>query len=500
MKQKCLTLLLVAALLLGCTACSGHVGERDSSTWTLRREKAAEEEYKLEQETYHVLETACGSIRGVARDGYTIYKGVRYATAQRWERAEPITAWEGEYDATAFGDRACQFRGFYGTENSGINQFYYDEAVVQFPTGYSEDCLNLNIWTPDGADRLPVLVFIHGGAFLTGGGGESFVDGEAYVSRGIVVVSLNYRLGPFATAYCDGYTGNCSLSDQATALKWLKDNIADYGGDPERITIMGESAGAISVQNLLVTPLAEDLISGAIMMSGAGDLSTLGTPTRPESVQPVWEQVKIDLGVETLGELKDRPAASLYANWQKALGELPQYAAGAANPVVDGEVLPMSAGEALRAGEVADVPCIIGILSEDMWPHTLYTAAMEYGVQQSKHGKSSVYTYYFDRQLPGENRFGAFHAADLWYTFGTLYRNWRPFDDIDYRISENMIDYISNFVKTGDPNGQGLPKWEPVTENQQLSMRFGDAPAEMYAPVLEVLQKTQKTCPPFPYK
>ena len=214
----------------------------------------------------------------------------------------------------------------------------------------------------------------------------------------------------------------------------------------------------------------------------------------------MWEQVKIDLGVETLGELKDRPAASLYANWQKALGELPQYAAGAANPVVDGEVLPMSAGEALRAGEVADVPCIIGILSEDMWPHTLYTAAMEYGVQQSKHGKSSVYTYYFDRQLPGENRFGAFHAADLWYTFGTLYRNWRPFDDIDYRISENMIDYISNFVKTGDPNGQGLPKWEPVTENQQLSMRFGDAPAEMYAPELEVLQKTQKTCPPFPYK
>lgn len=484
-------------VLLGTAACDGGGGK---SAWTPRREKAAQGEADSAELETRVIDTACGPVRGVVRNGYTEYKGIRYATAERWERAVPVARWEGEYDATKFGDRACQFRGFYGGEDSPINQFYYDEALVQFPTGYSEDCLNLNIWAPDDARGCPVLVFIHGGAFLTGGSGEPFIDGEAYARQGVLLVSLNYRLGPFTAVYCDGVAGNFALTDQVTALRWLRDNIADYGGDPERVTIMGESAGAISVQNLILSPLAEGLISGAVMMSGAGDLSSLSTPVAPQSIEPIWTQLKADLGVERLDQLKDRTAASLYSNWLRAVAQQPAYAAGAANPIVDGEILPANVGQALRAGIPADVPCIIGVLSEDMWPHTLYTAAMDYAVGQYEAGKKSVYTYYFDRQLPGEGGFGAFHAADLWYAFGTLYRNRRPFEDVDYRISEQMVAYLVNFAGTGDPNGRGLPRWESVTADDRRSLHFGDESPSMVAPSMEALAETQRTHPPFPHR
>lgn len=497
--KRLLTLGLAAVLLGTAVGCSGGAGGHETATWTPRREKA-EEVSNMEESEYVVRETACGTVRGIAEDGYQIFKGIRYATAERWERAQMVTEWEGEYDATQFGPRSCQYRGFYGVEDSAINQFYYDEALVQPSAEYSEDCLNLNIWTKEGAARYPVLVFIHGGAFLTGGGGEPSTDGEAYVKNGVVLVSINYRLGPFATAFGDGIEGNLALTDQVEALKWIKANIADYGGDPECITIMGESAGAISVQNLLASPLTEGMIHGAVMMSGGGDLSSLSTPTTPDRVEPVWEKLKENLQAESLEDLKKIPAASLYANWQKVLGELPQYAATAANPVVGVDALPLRISEAQAAGQIADVPCIIGVLSEDMWPYSLYTAALEYGEKQYEAGRKPVYLYYFDRQLPGENRFGAFHAADLWYAFGTLYRNWRPFEDVDYKISQYMVEYICNFARTGNPNRPDLPAWQAVTTQTQMALRLGEGEIGMYEPDLNQLKNTQATASAFPYK
>ena len=154
----------------------------------------------------------------------------------------------------------------------GLTQLRFQLSGL--PIAYSEDSLNLNIWTPDGAEDCPVLVYIHGGSYMTGSNTDASTDGEAYAHHGVITVAINYRLGPFHSVWGDGYTGNLALTDQLTALRWVKDNIADYGGDPERITVMGESAGAVSVQNLLISPLVEDgLISGAIMLSGGGSLS-----------------------------------------------------------------------------------------------------------------------------------------------------------------------------------------------------------------------------------
>lgn len=333
-----------------------------------------------------VRQTACGVVRGLALDGYEAYLGIRYAKAERWEQAVQAGLWEGEYDATRFGDRACQFRGFYGVEDSAINRFYYEEAKTQFPAVYSEDCLNLNIWTREDARGFPVLVYIHGGAFRTGGNGEPFVDGAAYAKRDVVMVSVNYRLGPFHSVYGDGYSGNLALTDQITALAWVRDNIACYGGDPERVTIMGESAGAVSVQCLLLSPQAKGLFCGAVMMSGGGDLSALGTPNRPVRIRPVWEWVKKSLGAATLQELKTCPAYRLYAAWQKALDDLPQYAAGASKPVLDGKVVPAGVAQAREEGLLADVPCIIGVLSADSWPYTLCSAALDYASKQERAG------------------------------------------------------------------------------------------------------------------
>lgn len=520
--KKIFKLLITMMVFLGLTACSAGVQDDGTETDHVNNQNPGDalgnnnniESIQVEpvEEThskvyepspdneYIVIDTCCGQIKGVKKDGYLLFRGIRYATAERWEEAVPVTKWEGVYDATKFGDWSCQFSGFFGVQDSPINKFYYDEANFHYKTTFSEDCLNLNIWTPENAENCPVLVFIHGGAFLTGGNSDTYIDGEAYTKRGVIVVSINYRLGPFASVYGDGYEGNLALTDQITALKWIHDNIADYGGNPNRITIMGESAGAISVQDILISPLAEGLVSGAIMMSGGGDLTTLGTPTSPERIEAIWTHIKKNAGVNDISELKSLTSLQVYSAWLKACGELPQYASTAANPIVDGRVIPMTVKEATKNGLAMDVPCIVGVLSEDMYPHTLYVAAMEFGVNQYKAGKAPVYSYFFNRYLPGKNDFGAFHAADLWYAFGTLDRNWRPFDDIDYRISENMIDYFTNFVKTGNPNGEGLPEWKPITEDYQMSLLFGDEEPSMYEPSLEQLRKTQAERPAFPYK
>lgn len=436
------------------------------------------------------INTACGEVTGIQRDGYTEWRGIRYAVAERFELPVPVTGWEGTYDASVWGSRAPQYYGFYNMAESNVSQFYLDESTFQYPGAYSEDCLFLNIWAPDSGENGPVLVYIHGGSFLTGSNTDTVIDGEAFARRGIVMVAINYRLGPFHQVYGDGFTGNLALADQAAALHWIRDNIADYGGDPSRITVMGESAGAVSVQDLLISPLIEEgLLSGAVMMSGGGDLRALNTPVSPGVIEGEWRQVKNLLGAQSIQELKTVDAKQLYSAWLKC--------GGTAAPTVNGRELMCGVTEALDSGAVQDIPVIIGMLSEDMWPYTLYKAAAEYAAQRARAGGAPVYLYYFDRQI--DKTFGAFHAGDLYYMFGTLCRSRRVVDETDCRISEAMISYLSHFVKTGNPNGPGLTIWEPAGGETIRFMHFGDKDDGMISPDTSLLSKNEATRSPFPY-
>lgn len=491
------TAALLLAMLLLLTACSGPAGtqaesQAPGSAWELRRDKMTQEEADAvpSEDERVTISTACGDITGIQRDGYTEWRGIRYATADRFEDPVVVTGWSGTYDATAWGDRANQYYGFYNMADSVVNQFYMDESTFQWDASYSEDCLNLNIWAPDNASGCPVLVYIHGGSLVTGSNTDISTDGEAYARNGIVTVAINYRLGPFQQVYGDGYTGYLALLDQIAALHWVRDNIADYGGDGSKITVMGESAGAISVQNLLVSPLVEDgLISGAIMMSGGGDLSSLNLSTSAGTVEAEWNQVKQALGADSISDLKTVDAKELYAAWVKS--------SPSTMPFVNGVGLTETVGSALSRNAVKDVPVMIGMMSEDMWPYTLYTAALDYAAKRAAAGGQPVYLYYFDRQI--DETFGAFHAGDLYYMFGTLYRNVREMDDIDYRISENMIAYVSNFVKAGNPNGGNLAEWEAADAINQKFMHFGDDEAEMVSPDAALLAGNQSSRPTFPY-
>jgi len=512
--KKGLAFLLAVAMIFALVACGKPQNQPPASDppvsesptgplaadheWEQRRDKMTQEEADQAPDKFVSIETKLGAVKGVQKEGYREFRGIRYATAERWEEAVAVTTpWNGEYDATAWGDRCMQFKGIYGFADSVINQFYDDEALVTFPAGYSEDALNLNIWTPDNAKDCPVLLYIHGGAYMTGSNTDTSTDGEAYAEHGVITVAINYRLGPWSNIYGDGYEGNLALTDQLTAIRWVKENIADYGGDPSKITIMGESAGAMSVQNLLMSPLMEEgLVAGAIMMSGGGNLKQNDTPMNSAVMGVLWQQVKNAGGYSNLSELLGLSAQELFEVWALNLGELDS---AAATPIMNGVSLVETVDSALKNGNIQNVPTMIGMLSEDMHPYTLYTAAVDYAKARSNAGGKPVYLYYFDRQQPGDNKFGAFHAADLYYAFGTLYRNWRPFNDIDYRISHNMIDYISNFVKTGDPNGAGLVKWEAATAESQQFMHFGDEEAAMITPDKSFLSDNQYTKPTFPY-
>lgn len=488
----------ILAVLMAVIIFALPAGCGNEDTWELRREKMTQQEAEwqpTEEETV-IFETRLGSVRGIRREGYVEFRGIRYAEAERWGEAVQVSGWEGVYDATRWGDRCAQHKGFYGTANSLTSQFYEDESLIEFPADYSEDGLNLNIWVPENAESCPVLVYIHGGAFITGSNSDPAIDGAAYAHHGVITVSINYRLGPFASPYGDGYTGNLALIDQLTALRWVRDNIEDYGGDPSRITLMGESAGAISVQNLLISPLVEDgLIAGAIMLSGGGSMSAIGTPVLPAVPVSVWRKVKEELGAESLSELKNLSAQELFEQWSDRLGLMKDLAA---QPVLNGTALTGTVSGALKNNQVKDVPVMLGMLSHDIVPHALYESALEYAREREEADGAPVYLYYFDRVPPGVPDFGAFHGADLYYVFGTLYRNQREFSKVDYRIAEDMISYISNFVKNGNPNGDNLIRWEPAAESAQRFMHFGDGKATMMEPDPAELKRIQKTGPMFP--
>lgn len=441
---------------------------------------------------YTIKDTPCGKIRGAdTQNGYSYFLNIPYAKAKRWEQPEEVTFWEGVYDATAPTPWCPQAVSF-GIPESPTGRFYSYESVVKQTVRYDEDCQRLNIWMPDNAEKLPVIIYIHGGSNMAGGSTRVMQNGAHFAQKGVIAVTINYRLNIFACAIGDGHTGNYGLWDQIAAVRWVRNNIAAFGGDPERITVMGESAGATGVQNLIYTPFAKGLFQRAIMMSGGGIYLKNRTKA---PIEQLWKEVRSALGDPTWEYMQKMPADELFHVWSRVVKE-GRYQRPS-SPVVDGITIPEPPEILAKEGRVNNVPAIIGFLSEDSHPYTMYQAALEWGELMEKVKMGPVYGFYFDRQQPGSDD-GAYHACDVRYAFGTLDTCWRPFTEIDYRISENMMDYFIAFASTGVPAPSRLAKWEPLGKNQQKFLHFGDAPCAMVDVPVDRLEAWQAKGKPFP--
>ena len=273
----------------------------------------------------YLIKTPCGELRGCAtnKQGVVAYKGIRYATAGRFEYPREVTSWEGVYDATEYGACAYQPRSCYNEEEMPKKIFYYNEFRKGETYEYSEDCLFLNVFAPEkGGEKLPVLVYIHGGGFTGGCGHEKHFDVPVWPQKGMIGVTLNYRLGPLGFAVLPelkeeaGYTGNYGLYDQMTAIQWVKHNIEAFGGDPENITIMGQSAGGMSVQQHCLSPLTKGLFQKAVMCSGGGTSKILAAST-PEKSYEFWQMIMEKCGASNLEEFRQVPVEKLFAVWKE---------------------------------------------------------------------------------------------------------------------------------------------------------------------------------------
>lgn len=447
----------------------------------------------------YTVQTPCGALQGTSCQwpGVAAYKGIRYATAGRWEYPQIVTHWDGVYDATAYGACCYQTRAF--QDEAKGNSFYYIEFRKDEQYTYSEDCLFLNVWAPEDAkpgDGLPVLFYIHGGAFMGGCGFEKHFDGPVWPTKGVIGVTINYRLGPLGFACLPelageaGHTGNYGLYDQLAALEWVRGNIAAFGGDPGKITIMGQSAGAMSVQQLCLSPLAKDKFAAAVMSSGGGIGPFSETASAGDSYA-FWQNVARHTGCADLAALRALPVEQLFGAFFAAMSEQKTQGLPAV-PVIDGTLIPKAPAETAAAGEQAHVPYLIGSTSHDMMPPVLLQMSREWSLMQARQGGPAAYTWHFDRMLPGDDA-GAWHSSDLWYWFGTLDHCWRPFTEKDYALSGQMVDYLTNFVKTGNPNGAGLPEWLPNTEGRNEVLRLGEGETRMGDVDIAYLTEIMKT-------
>ena len=445
----------------------------------------------------YIVNTPCGAVQGCAGrvPGITAYKGIRYATAGRWEYPVEVTGWEGTYDATSYGHCCYQPRAFYDEELNEKKYFYYNEFRKGETYTYSEDCLFLNVFVPENIsaeDRLPVLFYIHGGGFTGGCGHEKHFDCPVWPEKGVIGVTINYRLGPLGF-FClpelkqeAGFTGNYGLYDQLTALQWVRHNIASFGGDPENITIMGQSAGAMSVQQQCLSPLSEGLFRRAIMSSGGG-VSKMMVPTLPEKSYDFWHTVMEKCGCADLAAFRQVAPETLFSVWQDCKKTV-KGGAMATSPCLDGRLVVGCGTDLLKSGKHHKISYMAGCTSEDMMPPILFQMGKDWCAAQEE----KSYGWFFDRQLPGDEN-GAWHSSDLWYWFGTLGNCWRPMTMKDFDLSNRMTDYLCNFCKFGDPNGAGLHAWYPMGKGQKKVLCLGESDPHMASPSMVKLIKTMLT-------
>jgi para-nitrobenzyl esterase len=484
------------------------------------------------------VKIAQGVLEGVTEtSGVNVYKGVPFAQPPvdnlRWKEPQPPAKWKKVYKATAFG-------------NSPMQKRVFGDMNFRSP-GMSEDCLYLNVWTPakNADEKLPVLVYFYGGGFIAGDGSEYRYDGENLTKKGIVVVTVNYRLGIFGffshpeltKESPNSSSGNYGMLDQHAALLWVKNNIAAFGGNPDKITIGGESAGSISVSAHMASPLSKKLITGAIGQSGA-------------MIKPTYEAIPINEAENNGVIFMEKSQISSF----KKLRELPAEKLlemdtlwGRARATIDGYFLQNPPVETFKEGSQAEVPLLTGWTSTEL-PYTAFMQGqypspenyrhlveenfgsnadeilkfypgnteeeviqsatelvsdrfMVYGTRKwallHAQAKHPVYAYCFSKPRPdmkpelGDAKAGlaggiikggkteepvmpkpvkgAAHASDIEYAFGNLYTNKvYEWDKDDYKASENMLNYFANFIKTGNPNGEGQYGWPVVRTDSEL--------------------------------
>ncbi len=407
---------------------------------------------------YTELDTPCGKVKGISNETYDEFRGIRYATAERFDYPKQVTYWSDTYDATKFGNCAYQHRAF--DDDAKVNAFYHNEFRKGLEFTYGEDCLFLNIYTPKNAKKCPVIVYIHGGSFTGGSANEGHISGVKFAENGVITVAINYRLGAFG--FCshpnlaqNGVCGNYGLYDQSVAIKWVYDNIESFGGDKNKITLMGQSAGAMSVDIHLSNPLVKSMISGAIMISGVGLQRLALKPKAPEKTAAFWEKIMKEANISTVQELKMLDPEKLYRAWDNVckaskLSILDQM------PVYDGIIIRK---DEFNMKNVVDVPTIISVTATDMMPPILNALIKKWSKYAEKNFKSKCYVYHFDRLLPGDDK-GAWHSCDLLYAFSTLDFNWRPFTEHDRDISHQLSQSICAFAKNGNPNCEAIPEWK----------------------------------------
>lgn len=482
----------------------------------------------LAQESTSVL-VEHGLVQGTIEDGLTVYRGIPFAAPPvgdlRWRAPRPAAKWEGVRQAAKFGPKPIQ-----GSRNG---------------SDMSEDCLYLNVWTPakSANDRIPVLVWIYGGGFAGGSTSDPVHTGEKLAKKGVVLVSIAYRVGQLgflahpelSAETTNRVSGNYGLLDMIAGLQWVRKNIAAFGGDPDKVTIFGESAGGIAVSMLCASPRAKGLFHGAISQSGG----SFG-PSRPTTFP--GENMKRLADAERAGEAyaKSAGVSSIAELRNFSPDKLPAgRGLGMSWPIIDGWVIPDDQYQLYAAGKYHDTPILVGYNSDEGASFSPPKTPADYlaGVKtrygkfaddlikaypvstnavpksardlardaafgwhtwtwarlQAQTGKSKVFYYYFDQhpEYPeGSPRagYGSPHGMDVAYVFQHLNPNHPPTTKTDLEISEAMSSYWVNFAKHGDPNGEGVPAWPAFGDGNPIVMCFGQTPHTGPVPSAESLQ------------
>ncbi len=424
----------------------------------------------------YTIDTRLGRITGLEFDNYCEFRGVRYATAKRWHAPEVVKGWEGTYDAySTFGKKCWQVHW------DDPKEFYAIEYYNEFPhydVEESEDCLFMTISVPredvcpKPENGYPVAIWYHGGAYVHGWGTEAEFDGEGYATRGVILCRVNERLNIFG-GFCheklierDGTAGNYQLLDHMAAIDFVRANIADFGGDPDKIGLFGQSAGSFSTMSMLCDPHVENKVACAIMQSGISyGMRQRVMPDMHRSAE-IFEEYLQSVG-KTFEDFEKMPPEELFKHVY-TFRDFAQPKGGGYSVVLDGDHAVCDYTTYIDEGRTPKIPVIIGCTANDMGAAAsgdpkeglFFKSIAAMCKTLNKQEGKKAYAYMFSHVMPGDNA-GAFHAAELWYTFGTYPRAWRNLNTPqDKDLSDRMLDAWTNFFKTGCPD----PAWRPYTE------------------------------------